>query len=91
MSALASAAAVVRVGVGCFVINPKLYPNRILLGTRIGSHGAGKLALPGGHLEMNESWEDCATREVQEETNLNIKNVRLFNVTARLIDSVHQS
>lgn len=76
-----SSSAVVRVGVGCFVVDPTNHPGCFLVGTRRGSHGAGKLALPGGHLEMNESWEICAFREVQEETNLTVDNLNLFNVT----------
>lgn len=77
--------AVVRVGVGCFVTDPVNNPGRILMGTRKGSHGAGKLALPGGHLDMNESWEACAAREAQEETNLTINNLQFFNVTVRIL------
>ena len=33
--------------------------------------------LPGGHKEMSESPEECANREVLEETSVDIKNVRL--------------
>lgn len=44
----------------------------IYVGVRKGSHGAGRLAFPGGHLELGESWETCAIREVKEETNLDI-------------------
>lgn len=69
-----------RVGVGCFIRDRK-HPNCILFGERKGSHGAGKLALPGGHLELGEDWETCATREVKEETNLDIEGVRFVHVT----------
>ena len=52
----------VRVGVGVLILDP-LKPKHIFAGIRKGSHGQGLLALPGGHLEMYESWEECAKRE----------------------------
>lgn len=58
-----------RVGVGVFVLNSQGY---ILLGKRLGSHGSGTLALPGGHLELHESFEECAIREVLEETGIEL-------------------
>ena len=39
---------------------------------------AGKYALPGGHIEFGESMEEAVKREVKEETNLDIYNVRFF-------------
>lgn len=54
------------VGVGAIVLRDGL----VLLGQRLGSHGVGTWALPGGHLEFGESVEDCAAREVLEETGL---------------------
>jgi 8-oxo-dGTP diphosphatase len=60
-----------QVGVGVIVIRE----GRVLLGQRIGSLGAGTWALPGGHLEFGESIEDCAVREVQEETGLAVQAV----------------
>ena len=71
---------VVRVGVGVLVKDPK-DPTRVFCGIRKGSHGAGKLALPGGHLEMFESWEDCASREVLEECNLELETPMFGHVT----------
>jgi 8-oxo-dGTP diphosphatase len=75
-----SVSTVVRVGVGVFVTSIK-YPGCVLVGERIGSHGSGTVALPGGHLEMGESWETCGTREIKEETNLDITSLVLAGVT----------
>lgn len=61
------------VGVAAIVIKN----GKVLLGKRKNSHGAGTWQFPGGHLEFNESVEDCARREVFEETGIKIKNVRL--------------
>ena len=54
-----------------FILSPE-HPGCVLVGTRRGSDGAGTLALPGGHLEMHESFERCAAREVLEETALEL-------------------
>ncbi len=59
------------VGVGVIVLRE----GRVLLGKRIGSHGAGTWALPGGHLEFGESVANCAAREVREETGLELQGI----------------
>ena len=64
---VSDATVIPRVGVAVFVINEK---GHILVGKRTGSHGAGTLALPGGHLELHESFHECAARETYEETGL---------------------
>ena len=60
------------VGIAVMVIKD----NQVLLGRRKNAHGSGTWAFPGGHLEFNESIEDCAGREVFEETGIQIKNLR---------------
>lgn len=60
------------IGVGVIVIKN----NKVLLGKRKNSHGDGTWQFPGGHLEFYESIEDCARREVFEETGIHIKNIR---------------
>ncbi|MDO8740650.1 MAG: NUDIX hydrolase [Candidatus Woesearchaeota archaeon] len=66
-----------KIGVGVIVIKD----NKVLLGRRKNAHGQGSWCFPGGHLEFNEQIEDCARREVQEETGINIKNIRIGTVT----------
>ncbi|GJU89981.1 NUDIX hydrolase 1 [Tanacetum coccineum] len=65
--------------------------NKVLFGRRRKlSIGAYTYALPGGHLEFGESFEECAAREVKEETGLDIKNIELLTATNNLLsDSVH--
>ena len=65
------------VGVAVIIIKDK----KVLLGKRKNSHGAGSWAFPGGHLEFNESIEECAKREVFEETGLHIKNISYATFT----------
>ena len=66
-----------KVGVGVIVIKD----GKILLGKRKGTHGEGSWAFPGGHLEFGERLEDCAKREVMEETGITIKNIKKFTFT----------
>jgi 8-oxo-dGTP diphosphatase len=47
----------------------------ILLGKRTGSHGAGQWSLPGGHMELGETFFQTCCREVMEETGILIRGV----------------
>jgi 8-oxo-dGTP diphosphatase len=75
------------VGVGVFVWKD----GKFLMGLRDGSHGAKSWSVPGGWLEFGESFEDCAKREVMEETGLKIKNIRLVTITNNIFpkEKVH--
>ena len=66
-----------QVGVGVLILKD----GKFLLGKRKNAHGAGAWCPPGGHLEFNESWEDCAIRETLEETGIKIKNIRFGTAT----------
>ncbi|BCS95303.1 NUDIX domain-containing protein [Desulfoluna limicola] len=73
----------VRVGVGVIILRN----NRLLLGERIGSHGAETWAPPGGHLDVGESIESCARREVFEETGLKIGTVKKLGFTNDIFEA----
>ncbi len=62
-----------KIGVGVMVIKDK----KILLGKRKNAHGDGTRSFPWGHLELNESVEECAIRETMEEANIKIKNIAM--------------
>jgi 8-oxo-dGTP diphosphatase len=64
------------VGVGVMVVKG----SKVLVGRRRGSHGDGQYAWPGGHLEYMESFDECARREVREEANIEIGNIRFLRL-----------
>ena len=72
-----------RVGVGVIVWKE----GRFLLGKRKGSHGEGHWATPGGHLEFGETIEQCASRELLEETGLQALSVQHGPYTSDVIDA----
>jgi 8-oxo-dGTP diphosphatase len=61
-----------KVGIGIMIFKD----GKILLGKRKASHGAGEYAFPGGHLEYMEGFEQCARREIAEESGIKVKNVQ---------------
>jgi len=76
------AGAGVAVGVGVLVVRDGL----VLLGRRLGAHGAGTWAAPGGRLEFGEQIEACAQRELAEETGLVARQIELGPYTNDVFD-----
>lgn len=72
-----------RVGVGVIVRKS----GRVLFGKRKNAHNAGYWGSPGGKLGFGETWEECARREVREETGIEIKNVHFGMVTNDIFES----
>ena len=54
--------------VGCLAVVRR--GDKILLVQRAKPPGAGKWGFPGGHLEMGETVQECAVRELREETGI---------------------
>ena len=65
-----------KVGIGVLVFKDE----KVLVGKRMGAHGEGQYAWPGGHMEYMESFEQCAKREVMEETGIEIENIRFLRL-----------
>ncbi len=62
-----------KVGVGVFIRKD----GKILMQKRRGHHAEGTWSLSGGHLEFGESIEACAIREVKEELDIQITNLKI--------------
>ena len=73
-----------RVGVAVIVRNN----GKVLLGKRKGSHGSGHWATPGGHLEFGETVEQCACRELLEETGIVALSVERGPYTSDVMDDI---
>jgi len=69
-----------RVGLGVIIVRGD---GKILIGKRKGSH-ANKYSIPGGHLELGETFEAGAIREIEEETGIEAKNPKVIAVTNNL-------
>jgi len=69
-----------QVGIGVIVVNED---GHILIGKRKGRH-APYFSIPGGHLELGETFEEAALREVREEAGIDIRAPRVFCVTNNL-------
>jgi len=69
-----------RVGLGIIIVNKE---GNILVGKRIGEHAPG-YSIPGGKLELGETFEEGAIREVKEETGLDIFDPKVIAITNNL-------
>jgi len=74
--------------VGISVIIKK--EGKVLLGKRKNAHGEGTWSFPGGHLEYEEAWEECAKRETLEEVKIDINNIRFFAATNDIFKKEHK-
>ena len=68
------------VGLGIILVNKD---GDILVGKRTSEHSPG-YSIPGGKLELGETFEQGAIREVREETNLDISEPIVIAVTNNL-------
>lgn len=75
-------------GIGVGVIIRK--GDHVLLLRRKYVHGAGTWSTPGGHLEFNETPEECAVRETLEETGLAVNNPRFVALTNDIFEVEHK-
>ncbi|MGC8812664.1 MAG: 8-oxo-dGTP diphosphatase [Candidatus Aenigmatarchaeota archaeon] len=60
----------------CYIIRN----GKVLLLERAKGIGIGKLSAPGGRLKNNETIQDCAMREVFEETGLKVSELKYHGV-----------
>lgn len=90
-----SQATKVGVGVGVLILRG----GEVLLGLRhtdkdkadSALHGEGTWTMPGGSLEMGENLEDCAAREVEEETGIKIRpeDLSLISIANDRVEDAH--
>ena len=73
--------------VACFIKNAK---GELLLVRRGKEPAKGTLDLPGGFVDMFESGEEAARREVREETGLHIQNCRYLISFSTLVPHFEQ-
>ena len=68
------------VGVGAVIVDS----GRVLLVRRRSEPLAGQWSLPGGAVELGETLEACVTREMEEETGLNVEVGPVIEVFDRI-------
>lgn len=69
-----------RVGTGVIIVRND---GKVLFMKRKGSH-APYYSIPGGKLQLGETFEECVIREVQEELGMTINNPKVIAVTNNL-------
>lgn len=74
-----------RIGVGVIILRGR----KVLLGLRKGHRSPGCYGLPGGYLEKNENFEDCARREVFEETGFAGMSLQPIYLISGSSDNIH--
>lgn len=67
----------------CVVITKESDP-QVLLIQRGGEPFKGRWAFPGGFMEMDETTEQCAIRELEEETGLRITEVKQIGAYSKV-------
>jgi len=67
---------------GVFVI--VVEQDKVLLGKRKNSYRSGYFGCPGGRLELTESLEDCAKRELEEECGVKAESLKYLGVVRDL-------
>jgi 8-oxo-dGTP diphosphatase len=70
------------IGVAIIVLDKT--KRKILLGKRKNAYKAGLYGLPGGRIELKESFEQTVRRELKEETNLNAQQITYLGVVREL-------
>lgn len=71
------------VAAGAFVFNPA---GEVLLTKRAKEPAKGKFGIPGGFLDVGESAEDGLRREIREEVNLAVTDLRLLCTAPNLYE-----
>ena len=68
--------------VGCVAVVRR--EGRVLLARRSVPPGAGRWGFPGGHLELGETVQACAKRELEEETRITADAIGTLDVIDRI-------
>jgi 8-oxo-dGTP diphosphatase len=55
--------------------------HKVLLLKRKGPHGPGTWTVPGGHMDLGETVEQCGAREVKEEIGVEVVDLRFRAIT----------